>query len=52
MYEVTVDELAMLLREAEAEHANYEKTVGRADADWPSWYARYILEKLERDDIE
>jgi hypothetical protein len=48
MYEVTVDELASLLREAESEHAKYEKTLGHADADWPSWYARYVLDQLEK----
>ena len=52
MYEVTVDELASLLREAEAEHAKYEKSLGHADSDWPTWYARYVLDQIEKDDVE
>lgn len=52
MYEVTVDELAGLLREAESAHAEYEKQLGHADADWPAWYARFILDKLEKDEVD
>jgi hypothetical protein len=52
MYEVTVDELAALLREAETAHGKYEKTLGHTDEDWPSWYAQYILDKLAKDDVE
>lgn len=43
---VTVEELADLLREAERAHAAYERELGQRDEDWPSWYARYILERL------
>jgi hypothetical protein len=49
MYEVTVDELADLLRDAEKAHAEYEKSLGRSDADWPTWYAKYVLDNLEKD---
>ncbi|HEX5275672.1 MAG TPA: hypothetical protein VFW34_10390 [Candidatus Rubrimentiphilum sp.] len=52
MYEVTVDELAGLLRAAESAHAEYEKQLGHADSDWPVWYARFILEKLEKDEVD
>jgi hypothetical protein len=47
MYEVTVEELADLLRQAEAAHGAYETKLGRRDDDWPTWYARFILEKLQ-----
>ena len=47
MYEVTVDELAGLLRDAEKAHAAFETSLGRRDDDWPSWYAKYILDHLE-----
>ena len=50
MYEVTVDELASLLRDAEKAHAQYEASLGHADDDWPSWYAKYVLDRLEKDD--
>lgn len=43
---LTVEELAELLREAERAHGEYERELGQRDEDWPSWYARYILEKL------
>jgi hypothetical protein len=45
--ELTKDELARLLREAEAAHGEYEKTLGRRDDDWPEWYAAFIVEKLQ-----
>jgi hypothetical protein len=44
--QLTVTELADLLREAERAHGEFEKTLGRRDEDWPSWYADYILKKL------
>jgi hypothetical protein len=43
---VTVEELAELLRQAERAHGEYEGELGQRDEDWPSWYARYILERL------
>ncbi len=48
MYEVTVDELAALLRKAESAHADFEKANGRKDDDWSTWYARYLLDNLEQ----
>jgi hypothetical protein len=44
--QLTPAQLAELLREAERAHGEYEKTLGRRDEDWPSWYASYILERL------
>ena len=41
------DRLAILLREAERAHGDYEKTLGHRDDDWPGWYATYIAERLE-----
>jgi hypothetical protein len=43
---VTVEELAELLREAERAHGEHERELGQRDEDWPSWYARYILNRL------
>ncbi len=43
---VDQETLARLLREAEAAHAEFEKQLGRRDDDWPSWYARYIVDRL------
>ncbi|CCM76839.1 VOC family protein [Rhizobium mesoamericanum] len=36
-------ELAGALRRAEAAHGQHEKRTGQRDADWPSWYAEYIV---------
>ena len=37
-------ELAGALRRAEAAHGEHEKrTGGQRDADWPDWYAEYIV---------
>ena len=36
-------ELATALRRAEAAHGEHEKRTGQRDADWPSWYAEYIV---------
>ena len=46
MNELTREELAELLREAERAHGEYERTLGHRDDDWPSWYAGYILDRL------
>jgi catechol 2,3-dioxygenase-like lactoylglutathione lyase family enzyme len=36
-------ELAAALRRAEAAHGEHEKRTGHRDADWPNWYAEYIV---------
>ena len=36
-------ELAAALRRAAAAHGEHEKRIGQRDADWPSWYAEYIV---------
>jgi catechol 2,3-dioxygenase-like lactoylglutathione lyase family enzyme len=36
-------ELAGALRRAEAAHGEHEKRTGQRDADWPSWYAEYMV---------
>jgi hypothetical protein len=38
-------ELAAALRRAEAAHGEYEKEIGRADPNWPDWYARYMVDE-------
>jgi hypothetical protein len=44
--QVTREELARLLREAEHAHGEYERELGKRDEDWPDWYAGYILDRL------
>jgi hypothetical protein len=36
-------DLASALRRAEAAHGEHEKRIGAADANWPDWYARYMV---------
>jgi catechol 2,3-dioxygenase-like lactoylglutathione lyase family enzyme len=36
-------ELATALRRAAAAHGEHEKRTGRHDANWPDWYAEYIV---------
>jgi catechol 2,3-dioxygenase-like lactoylglutathione lyase family enzyme len=36
-------ELASALRRAATAHGEYEKRTGQHDADWPDWYAEYIV---------
>lgn len=46
MGDLTQDELAELLRDAQRAHADYERETGQPDEDWPSWYAAYLLDRL------
>ena len=36
-------DLASALRRAEAAHGEHEKRTGQRDADWPDWYAAYMV---------
>ncbi|MBV9138113.1 MAG: VOC family protein [Hyphomicrobiales bacterium] len=43
-------ELAAALRRAAAAHGEHEKRIGGADANWPDWYATYMIaERSGRD---
>jgi catechol 2,3-dioxygenase-like lactoylglutathione lyase family enzyme len=35
--------LADAMRRASAAHGEHEKRIGAADANWPDWYARYMV---------
>jgi catechol 2,3-dioxygenase-like lactoylglutathione lyase family enzyme len=35
-------DLAVALRRAESAHGEHEKRTGKADPDWPDWYARFM----------
>jgi predicted enzyme related to lactoylglutathione lyase len=35
--------LASALRRAEAAHGEHEKRIGKADPNWPDWYAAYMV---------
>jgi hypothetical protein len=36
-------DLASALRRASAAHGEHEKRIGKADHDWPDWYADYMV---------
>ncbi len=46
MKNLTIEQLADLLRDAKKAHTLHEKKIGRQDKAWPEWYARHILQKL------
>ncbi|WBB68060.1 VOC family protein [Micromonospora sp. WMMD812] len=39
----SVSDLAGALRRAAAAHGEHEKRIGEADANWPDWYAAYMV---------
>jgi hypothetical protein len=39
----SASELANSMRRAEAAHGEHEKRIGAADANWPDWYAAYMV---------
>ena len=39
----SVSDLASALRRAEAAHGEHEKRTGQRDANWPDWYAEYLV---------
>jgi len=39
----SASDLASALRRAEAAHGEHEKRIGKADPDWPDWYAEYMV---------
>ena len=39
----SANDLASALRRAEAAHGQHEKRTGERDANWPDWYAEYMV---------
>jgi len=39
----SANDLSSALRRAEAAHGEHEKRIGHADANWPDWYAAYMV---------
>ena len=40
---VSANDLANAFRRAEAAHGEHEKRIGQRDANWPEWYAAYMV---------
>jgi len=39
----SANDLASALRRASAAHGQHEARIGMADANWPDWYAKYMV---------
>ena len=39
----SASDLASAMRRASLAHGEHEKRIGQADANWPDWYARYMV---------
>jgi catechol 2,3-dioxygenase-like lactoylglutathione lyase family enzyme len=44
-------ELSTALRRAAAAHGQHEERTGQADADWPDWYAEYMVREAAGEDL-
>lgn len=44
---MTKGHLEGLLRKAEKAHAEFERRLGKRDENWPAWYAKYIVDRLD-----
>ena len=47
----SVEDLAEALRRAAAAHGEHEQRTGEADADWPDWYALYMVRERAGADL-
>jgi hypothetical protein len=47
----SVSELAEALRRAEAAHGKHEQRIGKADPDWPDWYALYMVRERAGEEL-
>jgi catechol 2,3-dioxygenase-like lactoylglutathione lyase family enzyme len=47
----SANDLASALRRAEAAHGEHEKRTGKADSNWPDWYAKYIAAEQAGTDL-
>jgi catechol 2,3-dioxygenase-like lactoylglutathione lyase family enzyme len=47
----SVSDLASSLRRAEAAHGEHEKRTGQRDANWPDWYAQYMVREQAGEEL-
>jgi hypothetical protein len=47
----SADDLAGALRRAESAHGQHEKRTGEADANWPDWYALYMVRERAGEEL-
>jgi catechol 2,3-dioxygenase-like lactoylglutathione lyase family enzyme len=48
---VSVNDLASALRRAAIAHGEHEKRIGQHDANWPDWYATYMVAEQTGDKV-
>jgi hypothetical protein len=48
---IRAGDLAAALHRAESAHAEHEKRIGRTDADWPDWYAEYMVREQSGQEV-
>ena len=47
----SVDELADALRRAAEAHGRHEQRTGEEDANWPAWYALYMVRERAGEEL-
>lgn len=47
MERLSKERLEELLREAKEAHSEFEQELGHEDEDWATWYAEYMIDRLE-----
>ena len=47
----SASDLASALRRASAAHGEHEKRTGKADANWPDWYADYMAREYSGEEL-
>ena len=47
----SASDLASALRRAAAAHGQHEKRIGRADPNWPDWYAEYMVREQSGEEL-
>jgi catechol 2,3-dioxygenase-like lactoylglutathione lyase family enzyme len=47
----SASELAQAMRRASAAHGQHEARIGRADANWPDWYAEYMVREQSGEEL-
>lgn len=47
----SASDLASALRRAAAAHGEHEKRIGEADANWPDWYAEYMVREQSGEEL-
>jgi hypothetical protein len=47
----SVGDLAAALRRAAAAHGKHEERIGKADPDWPDWYALFMVRESAGEEL-